>query len=781
MPEDAAVVHSWVSRPYARFWGMQNHSLDAVKDFYTELQDSGHTEACLGFYQGQAVFLLEHYDPRQAAVGKHYAVEQGDRGMHLLVAPADRQLANFTYAVFTVAMDFLFDDTHVRRIVVEPDRRNVKIHRLNRRAGFRHEQVIQIDDKAAYLAFCDRERYEIACKWESNLVAGRSTQPETAVEALQPDTWTRVNRLHLCKAVSELAHERLIEPELKNRDGVWGNYALRAEQTGVEYRFRARILSLQHWFIDPDSMLKFDNNRLEPLDSIKFVIEFSGRLGIDSHMLPTYLEEIASTLYGSAYKDTRPSLSARQLIDAGFQEVEIAMAEGHPCFIANNGRIGFDAIDYRAYAPEAGCPVKLIWLAAHKRRASFSATTDLEYDALLRGEIDPTTRVSFTRKLQQQGLAPQDYLLIPVHPWQWFNKLASIFAADIAARDLVCLGYGDDAYLAQQSIRTFFNISHPHKHYVKTALSILNMGFVRGLSAYYMRTTPAINDWVNDLVQGDAYLREKGFSILREVAAVGYSNPHYDTAAMADGPHRKMLAALWRESPVNLLKPGQTLMTMAALLHSDREGEAVLPALIAASGLSATEWLSRYLDCYLSPLLHCYYRHSLVFMPHGENVILVLENYVPVKAIMKDIGEEVCLLNSDLELPQSVRRIAVAMPEELEILSIFTDVFDCFFRFLVQILVARADYSQEAFWRLVAQCINAYQAANPHLQDKFDRHDLFADEFLLSCLNRLQLSNNRQMVDLADPAKNLKFAGNLTNPIAGYRYGDSVSAPATGS
>jgi hypothetical protein len=35
-----------------------------------------------------------------------------------------------------------------------------------------------------------------------------------------------------------------------------------------------------------------------------------------------------------------------------------------------------------------------------------------------------------------------------------------------------------------------------------------------------------------------------------------------------------------------------------------------------------------------------------------------------------------------------------------------------------------------------------------------------------SCLNWLQLSNNQQMVDLADPAKNLKFAGTLKNPIS---------------
>ncbi len=49
------------------------------------------------------------------------------------------------------------------------------------------------------------------------------------------------------------------------------------------------------------------------------------------------------------------------------------------------------------------------------------------------------------------------------------------FASEVARRLLVCLGDGDDEYRAQQSIRTFFNITDPSKHYVKTALSVLNM------------------------------------------------------------------------------------------------------------------------------------------------------------------------------------------------------------------------------------------------------------------------------------------------------------------
>ena len=92
-------------------------------------------------------------------------------------------------------------------------------------------------------------------------------------------------------------------------------------------------------------------------------------------------------------------------------------------------------------------------------------------------------------------------------------------------------------------------------------------------------------------------------------------------------------------------------MTMAALLHVDPQGRALLPELIQASGLDAGTWLERYVDAYLTPLIHCFYAHDLVFMPHGENVILVIQDGVPVRAFMKDIAEESSILNPQVRLP----------------------------------------------------------------------------------------------------------------------------------
>ncbi|MFF3915112.1 IucA/IucC family protein [Streptomyces sp. NPDC001852] len=585
-----------------------------------------------------------------------------------------------------------------------------------------------------------------------------------AVAHLSPERWATANRLLIRKALAEFAHERLITPEALGD----GRYAVCSDDGLTAYRFSAVRRALDHWQVDAGSVTRHRDGADLPLSALEFFIELRESLGLSEEILPVYLEEISSTLSGTCYKLTKPRVTSAELAGSGFQAIETGMTEGHPCFVANNGRLGFGVHEYLSYAPETASPVRLVWLAAHRSRAAFTAGTGIEYESFLREELGEEALDRFRTLLTDQGLDPADYLLIPVHPWQWWNKLSVTFAAEVARRHLVCLGEGDDEYLAQQSIRTFFNASAPHKHYVKTALSVLNMGFMRGLSAAYMEATPAINDWLAQLIESDPVLKSTGLTIIRERAAVGYRHLEYEQAADRYSPYRKMLAALWRESPVPSLGEGESLATMASLLHVDHTGASFAGALITRSGLPPTEWLRRYLRAYYTPLLHSFYAYDLVFMPHGENVILVLKDGTVQRAVYKDIAEEIAVMDPDAVLPPEVRRIRVDVPDDRKLLSLFTDVFDCFFRFLAAHLAAEGILEETAFWRTVAEITREYQQSNPELADRFRQYDLFAPEFALSCLNRLQLRNNRQMVDLTDPSGALQLVGTLRNPLAAF-------------
>lgn len=582
---------------------------------------------------------------------------------------------------------------------------------------------------------------------------------------LTAETLEHAQRHLVAKAIAEFSHERLIAPEqLAN-----GGWRLAVPHGGVEYRFEAVRTALEHWIIDEDSIRRLVEGVSVPLDAQALILELQPSLGLSDDLLPIYLEEIASTLAGAAFKLTQGGPTAEALADADFQTVESAMTEGHPGFVANNGRIGFGVSDHAAFAPEAGRPFRLVWLAARRSASHLALGAGLDEASLVVGELSDGERARFASRLADVGEDAADYHLLPVHPWQWENRVAITFAPDLARRDLVLIGESEDEYRAQQSVRTMFNITDPSRHYVKTALSVQNMGFLRGLSPAYMRVTPAINDWVADLVAGDPTLRDAGFRVLRERASIGYTGDAYHRTPRPSA-HQKMLAALWRESPVPLVTKSQRLATMAALLHRDGAGSSLATALVRASGMPAGEWVRAYLRAYLRPLVHCLLAHDLAFMPHGENLILIIDEHVPTGVFMKDIGEEIALL-ADRSVPEAVRRTVSPVDDEEKALAIFTDVFDGVLRHLAGILHVDGTLPESVFWRLVAETVDEHAAEHPDLESLVD---LRADSFAHSCLNRLQLRNTLRMVDLADQSGSLMYAGRLANPIAHSRIAASA-------
>jgi len=601
-------------------------------------------------------------------------------------------------------------------------------------------------------------------------------QPESAVAHLSPEAWAQANRHLVCKALSEFSHEQILAPTLiESLAGGWALYEVNADEPDCSYIFKAKKMYLRHWRIAKESIERIANNKSVNLDALVLINDFKKTLGIVEEKLPIYLDEISSTLYGAAYKMRNSNIPCRELVDADYQTFESSMTEGHPGFVANNGRIGFDAYDYQAYAPETGSAFNIIWLAVHRDHAEFACLKELEYYSFIKREIGEEVFANYVNKLVALGLNSDDYYFMPAHPWQWYTKLSIAFAAYVANRKIVPLGTSSDNYVAQQSIRTYFNHSNSEKSYVKTSLSILNMGFMRGLSPYYMKGTPAINTVLQGIIDNDKTLKQLGFSILREIASIGFRNYYYESALTKDSPYKKMFSGLWRESPIPLLKDNERLMTMTALLHVDYDGNALIAELINRSGLSPEAWLAQYFDAFLQPLLHCFYAHDLVFMPHCENLIVVLDGYLPKRVFMKDLAEECVILNKDSKVPEDAARMVVDVPEDYKLLGIFIDVFDGVFRFMSHILEESGTIDEEQYWRLVAQCAKNYQARHPELNHKFQRYDFFAPTFMHSCLNRLQLKNNLQMINLADPASSLIMAEPLSNPVAQFANEKPVS------
>ncbi|WP_241065315.1 GNAT family N-acetyltransferase, partial [Achromobacter insuavis] len=159
---DAALLRQWFAMDYAHFWSMQTFTDAQVREFYEALADSGHAGAWLGSHDGRPAFLVECYDPAYDQVGDHYQVRPGDLGMHIFIGPPRVRIPNFSRNVLAFVMRFMFERLQARRVVVEPDSNNRKIHALNLAMGFVYAGQARFREKTASIAFCTRQQFEQA-------------------------------------------------------------------------------------------------------------------------------------------------------------------------------------------------------------------------------------------------------------------------------------------------------------------------------------------------------------------------------------------------------------------------------------------------------------------------------------------------------------------------------------------------------------------------------------------------------------------------------------------
>jgi siderophore synthetase component len=562
-----------------------------------------------------------------------------------------------------------------------------------------------------------------------------------AADVLTGARWTLAGCRLVEKMLAEFLYEELLAAEpLAGRPG---HHQVRLA-SGVTYTFAATRRLFDGWRVQEGSVRRSDGTgEVQATDPVGLLLDLRATAGITAATAAHLIRELRWTQVADAHLATGGRRAA-ELVDLEHHAIEGEMG-GHPWIVPNKGRLGFGYADYLRYAPERRTPVRLHWLAARTRLASYQAVARLPQERLLAGELDPATVAAFTATLERAGADPGGYVWFPVHDWQWEHVVIPLFAPSLAAGDLVVLGEGPDAYLPQQSIRTLTNLTSPRRHHLKLPMSILNTLVWRGLPTNRTVAAPAVTEFLTGIVAADPFLHaDRRLVLLGEVASVAVPHPAYEALPGAPYQYRELLGCIWRESLHGRLDPGERAMTMAALLHRDRHGTPVVAALAERSGLAASGWLARLFEAVLPPLLHVLYRYGTVFSPHGENAILLQREGVPTRLAVKDFVDDVNV--SDQPLPElraalrpDVAEVLLAEPPEWLCQFLWASLFVGHFRYLADLVEDYLGVGERRFWSLVRAAILGYQDRHPELADRFKTFDLLAPRFDKICLNRNRL------------------------------------------
>ncbi|WNV73591.1 IucA/IucC family protein [Geodermatophilus sp. DSM 44513] len=542
--------------------------------------------------------------------------------------------------------------------------------------------------------------------------------------------WTDAGRRLVAKALAELSYEELLTPVPDGPDR-W-----RLELPGAPvHRFRARRGGFGTWRVDPGSVLRGDRPAVDP---VRLLLDARAVLGLDGPTTAEVVRELTAT-HAAEARLLADGLPAAALADLPHAELEQHLT-GHPVLVLNKGRLGFDAADLDRYAPESRGTVRLRWYAAHRSVAAFSAVPGLDAGRLLAEELDPATRAGLAAALAARVADPGDYVWLPVHPYQDDTVVRTLFAAHLADRRLVPLGEGPADYRPVASVRT---LVAPGRRDVKTPLLVRNTLVWRGLGTRATAAAPDVSAWLATLPAGDPELRATGLGLLGEVASVVVAHDLFDEVDDVPYRYRELLGAVWREPVAAHLRPRERARSLAALLHVDPAGRALLAELVDRSGLPPREWLTRLCDALLPGLLLCLTRHGVAFCPHGENTVVVYDDGdVPVRVLVKDFAEDVTLLPGRHYpgLSERADAVLVRWPAAEMAHSITSAVLAGHFRFLAGVAEEHLGVPEGGFWALVRDALLGWRAAHPDLAAEFDALGLLAPEVERIALNREHLT-----------------------------------------
>lgn len=566
------------------------------------------------------------------------------------------------------------------------------------------------------------------------------------LKALQSDDYILVRRRVLRQLVESLIYEGIITPVcIENEEQIlFLIQGLDEDNKSVTYKCYGRE-RITFGRISIESLIVRVQEEKQEIQSVsQFLEEVFRVVNVEQTKLDSFIHELEQTIF----KDTIAQYERHNKVEytqKSYDDFESLLIDGHPYHPSYKARIGFQYRDNFQYGYEFMRPIKLIWIAAHKKYAAVGYENEVIYGDILKEEIGEQKIEEYMKNIRSLGCNPEQYVFIPVHPWQWENFIIPNYADHIQGKNIIYLGKSADDYCAQQSMRTLRNVTHPKRPYVKLSLNILNTSTLRTLKPYSVVSAPAISNWLSDIVSRDSYLTDESRVILLKE----FSSVTYDTNKKAT---YGSLGCIWRESVHHYLDEQEDAVPFNGLYAKEKDGTPVIDTWLNKYGIE--NWLRLLIQKAIIPVIHLVVEHGLALESHGQNMILVHKEGLPVRIALKDFHEgleyyrpflkEVAKCPDFTKMHKTYANGKMNDFFEMDRIECLQEmVLDALFLFnvgeLAFVFADEYDWKEESFWMIVVEAIENHFRKYPHLKDRFESIQLYTPTFYAEQLTKRRL------------------------------------------
>ena len=158
LPRDLSLVVPWMNDPVvAAFWELAGAPELTEQHIREQLDGDGRSVPCLGLLDGTPMSYWEVYRADLDPLARYYPSLPHDTGVHLLLGPPECRGQGIGPVLLRAVAEQVLTERHTaRRVVAEPDVRNIPSVRAFAAAGFRYAEDLVLPAKHAALMVYDR-------------------------------------------------------------------------------------------------------------------------------------------------------------------------------------------------------------------------------------------------------------------------------------------------------------------------------------------------------------------------------------------------------------------------------------------------------------------------------------------------------------------------------------------------------------------------------------------------------------------------------------------------
>ena len=317
-------------------------------------------------------------------------------------------------------------------------------------------------------------------------------------------------------------------------------------------------------------------------------------------------------------------------------------AVGHPYHPGSKTKLGLSVREVLSYSPEFNNSVPLVLIAVHRSLLQItSLCPDLDYSQWFSDAFRGWYQDWLMSLQSINNLNSNDYLPVPVHPWQLEHRLPELFADEIQQRLIVLKGPRFSA-LATLSCRTLAPGLDAALPYIKLPVAAQMTSSMRNLSASSVDNAPRIGAVLQDILT------------LRPdiAAALRFQWDEVGLHSCVDTPERdndRYLSVVFRRNPARLLAEDEHAVVVAALFSQSPLNSTLsnpVPLFIELMLLSGVKnqqeailWFSHYVETLFAAVLNLYLEYGLALEAHQQNMMAVFTDQGELRGFLnRDVG-----------------------------------------------------------------------------------------------------------------------------------------------